>query len=307
MSIHIAAKQGEIADKILLPGDPLRAKFIAENFLEDAVCFNEVRNMFGYTGTYKGHRVSVMGTGMGMPSISIYARELIVDYGVKKLIRVGTAGSLNEDVHVRELVLAQAAATNSNIIRNDWPQYDFPQIASFDLLDKAYHIAKDLGMTTHVGNVLSSDVFYSNYGEKNIELGKWGVKAVEMEAAALYYDRWKFESLHASDNPILQQFHSESVVNSSSLTELIVQLDLPDSVKVAAQQLRELEKSVRNPLAHLIKPFDEEELHRTTGFSSQDFMKNLIDLASYTGIHYDQANFYFDQANAVMEKLLKEK
>ena len=159
MSIHIAAQQGEIADKILLPGDPLRAKFIAENFLEDAVCFNEVRNMFGYTGTYKGHRVSVMGTGMGMPSISIYARELIVDYGVKKLIRVGTAGSLNEDVHVRELVLAQAAATNSNIIRNDWPQYDFPQIASFDLLDKAYHIAKELGMTTHVGNVLSSDVF----------------------------------------------------------------------------------------------------------------------------------------------------
>ena len=121
------------------------------------------------------------------------------------------------------------------------------------------------------------------------------------------YDRWKFESLHASANPILQQFHSESVVNSSSLTELIVQLDLPDSVKVAAQQLRELEKSVRNPLAHLIKPFDEEELHRTTGFSSQDFMKNLVDLASYTGIHYDQANFYFDQANAVMEELLKEK
>ncbi|MDC0807420.1 hypothetical protein POG02_10670, partial [Collinsella aerofaciens] len=109
------------------------------------------------------------------------------------------------------------------------------------------------------------------------------------------------------ENPILQQFHSESVVNSSSLTELIVQLDLPDTVKVAAQQLRELEKSVRNPLAHLIKPFDEEELHWTTGFSSQDFMKNLIDLASYTGIHYDQTNFYFDQANAVMEELLKEK
>ena len=110
----------------------------------------------------------------------------IVDYGVKKLIRVGTAGSLNEDVHVRELVLAQAAATNSNIVRNDWPQYDFPQIASFDLLDKAYHIAKELGMTTHVGNVLSSDVFIQTIW-KNIELGKWGVKAVEMEAAALYY------------------------------------------------------------------------------------------------------------------------
>ena len=137
MSIHIEAKQGEIADKILLPGDPLRAKFIAENFLEDAVCFNTVRNMFGYTGTYKGHRVSVMGTGMGMPSISIYARELIVDYGVKTLIRVGTAGAINPDIHVRELVLAQAAATNSNIIRNDWPEFDFPQIADFKLLETA--------------------------------------------------------------------------------------------------------------------------------------------------------------------------
>ena len=154
MSIHIEAKQGEIADKILLPGDPLRAKFIAENFLEDAVCFNTVRNMFGYTGTYKGHRVSVMGTGMGMPSISIYARELIVDYGVKTLIRVGTAGAINPDIHVRELVLAQAAATNSNIIRNDWPEFDFPQIADFKLLDKAYHIAKEMDITTHVGSVL---------------------------------------------------------------------------------------------------------------------------------------------------------
>lgn len=187
MSIHIGAKVGEIADKILLPGDPLRAKFIAENFLEDAVLFNEIRGMYGYTGTYKGERVSVMGTGMGMPSISIYARELIVDYGVKRLIRVGTAGSLNPDVHVRELVLAQAAATNSNIIRNDFPMYDFPQIASFNLLDKAYHIAKDLGMTTHVGSVLSSDVFYSNFYEQNLKLGTMGVHAVEMEAAALYY------------------------------------------------------------------------------------------------------------------------
>lgn len=187
MSIHIAAQKGEIADKILLPGDPLRAKFIAENFLEDAVCFNDIRNMFGYTGTYKGHRVSVMGTGMGMPSISIYAHELITQYDVKRLIRVGTAGSLNKDVHVRELVLAQAAATNSNIIRNDWPNYDFPQIASFNLLDKAYHIAKELGVTTHVGNVLSSDVFYSDFFDLNLKLGTMGVHAVEMEAAALYY------------------------------------------------------------------------------------------------------------------------
>lgn len=187
MSIHIEATQGRIADKILLPGDPLRAKFIAENFLENAQCFNKIRGMLGYTGTYKGEKVSVMGTGMGMPSISIYAHELIVDYGVKKLIRVGTAGSIDPDVHVRELVLAQAAATNSNIIRNDFPEYDFPQIADFDLLDKAYHIAKDLGLTTHVGSVLSSDVFYSNMPERNMKLGTLGVKAIEMEAAALYY------------------------------------------------------------------------------------------------------------------------
>ncbi|MBQ6145068.1 MAG: purine-nucleoside phosphorylase [Pseudolactococcus laudensis] len=187
MSIHIAAQKGDIADKILLPGDPLRAKFIAENFLENPVLFNDIRNMFGYTGTYKGERVSVMGTGMGMPSISIYAHELITEYDVKKLIRVGTAGSLSKDVHVRELVLAQAAATTSRIIKNDWPEYDLPQIADFDLLDKAYHISKDMGVITHVGNVLSADLFYSDLFDKNIKLGTMGVKAVEMEAAALYY------------------------------------------------------------------------------------------------------------------------
>jgi purine-nucleoside phosphorylase len=187
MSIHIEAKKGEIADKILLPGDPLRAKFIAENFLENPVQFNNIRGMLGFTGTYKGHRVSVMGTGMGMPSISIYAHELITEYDVKKLIRVGTAGSLNKDVHIRDLVLGQAAATTSAIVRNEWPEYDFPQIANFDLLDKAYHIAKDLGMTTHVGSVLSADLFYNEFYDKNVKLGNMGVLAVEMEAAALYY------------------------------------------------------------------------------------------------------------------------
>ena len=187
MSIHIGAQVGQIADKILLPGDPLRAKFIAENFLEDAVCFNEVRGMLGFTGIYKGHRVSVMGTGMGMPSISIYVNELIRSYGVKKLIRVGTAGSLNKDVHVRDLVLAQAAGTTSSMIKNEWPQYDFPQIADFSMLDKAYHIAEDMELTTHVGSVLSIDAFYSDFTDNNIKLGQIGVKAVEMEAAALYY------------------------------------------------------------------------------------------------------------------------
>jgi len=190
VSIHIEAQPGEIADKILLPGDPLRAKFIAENFLESPKLFNNVRGMLGFTGKYKGEPVSVMGTGMGIPSISIYAHELINDYGVKKLVRVGTAGSLRADVGIRDLVLAQAAATTSAIVRNDWPMFDFPQIADFGLLDKAYHIASELNLKPHVGNVLSADLFYNDLPA--LELGKLGVLAVEMEAAALYYLGAKF-------------------------------------------------------------------------------------------------------------------
>jgi purine-nucleoside phosphorylase len=190
MSTHIEAKPGEIAEKILLPGDPLRAKFIAENFLDNAKQFNNVRGMLGFTGTYDGQPVSVMGTGMGMPTVSIYGQELIKDYGVKQLIRVGTAGALSADVKIRDLVLGQAAATTSAIIRNDFPAFDFPQIADFGLLDKAYHIAKDLGIKTHVGNVLSADMFYTDL--PILDLGKLGVKAVEMEAAALYYLGAKF-------------------------------------------------------------------------------------------------------------------
>jgi len=185
MSIHIEAKAGEIADRILLPGDPLRAKFIAETFLEDPKQFNNVRGMLGFTGTYNGTPVSVMGTGMGIPSIKIYAYELAKEYGVKQLIRVGTAGAINPKVQMRDLVLAQAAATSSAVVRNDWPMFDFPQIADFGLLDKAYHIAKELNVPTHVGNVLSSDLFYSDLPV--MELGKHGVLAVEMEAAGLYY------------------------------------------------------------------------------------------------------------------------
>lgn len=232
MSIHINAPEGAIADKILLPGDPLRAKFIAENFLEDAVCFNEVRGMLGYTGTYKGERVSVMGTGMGMPSISIYATELITSYGVKKLIRVGTAGSLNKDVHVRELVLAQAAGTTSSMIKNEWPLYDFPQIADFKLLDKAYHIAKGLEMTTHVGNVLSVDAFYSDFADKNIALGQIGVKAVEMEAAALYYLAAKHQVQALAIMTI-----SDSLVNDEDTTAEERQNTFTDMMTVGLETL----------------------------------------------------------------------
>ncbi|WP_270279741.1 purine-nucleoside phosphorylase [Vagococcus bubulae] len=187
MSVHIGAKKGDIADKILLPGDPLRAKYIAETFLEDPKCYNEVRGMLGYTGTYKGHKVSVQGTGMGMPSAAIYANELIREYDVKKLLRVGTCGAIREDVHVRDLVLAQAAATNSAIIRKDFPTFDFPQIADFDLLTTAYDIAKEKGFNIHVGNVLSNDTFYSDDNSDVFRLGQYGVLGVEMEAAVLYY------------------------------------------------------------------------------------------------------------------------
>ncbi|QIL45966.1 purine-nucleoside phosphorylase [Vagococcus coleopterorum] len=192
MSIHIGAAKNQVSDKILLPGDPLRAKYIAENFLEDAVLYNEVRGMYGYTGTYKGQKVSVQGTGMGMPSAAIYVTELVKEYDVKKMIRVGTCGSIQKDVHVRDIVLAQAAATTSAIIRNDFPKHDFPQIADFDLLLKSYTAAKENGFNVHVGNVLSDDVFYKDSLEDTFKLGEHGVLAVEMEAAVIYYVAAKY-------------------------------------------------------------------------------------------------------------------
>lgn len=192
MSIHIAAKQGEIADIVLLPGDPLRAKFIAETFLEDVTCYNEVRNMFGYTGTYKGRRVSVQGTGMGVPSISIYATELMQEYGVQKLIRVGTCGAIQKDVKVRDVILAQAASTDSRLNQVIWGGgIDFAPTADFDLLYKAYNAGKEAGLNLKVGNIFTADMFYSDE-EQNEKLAKYGVLAVEMEAAALYTLAAKF-------------------------------------------------------------------------------------------------------------------
>lgn len=187
MSVHIAAKKGDIADIVLLPGDPLRAKFIAETYLEDVVQYNTVRNMFGYTGTYKGTRISVQGTGMGIPSIMIYANELITEYGVKTLIRVGSAGAMTTDVCVRDIVLAQGATTDSAIFHNIFNnQVSFSAISDFELLYKSFNTARKLGHTNlHVGNVLSSDRFYNAELDKG-KLADYGVLAVEMEAAGLY-------------------------------------------------------------------------------------------------------------------------
>ncbi len=169
MSIHINAKVGEIAESILLPGDPLRAKFIAENFLEDVILYNEVRGMLGYTGYYKGKRISVQGTGMGLPSISIYLHELMRDYGVQKLMRIGTCGSINENVKLKDVVLGQASSTDNamNLLRFDGKSY--APIADFELLKQAYDVAIAKNMQVKVGNVLASDTFYDDDYEKDLE------------------------------------------------------------------------------------------------------------------------------------------
>jgi len=186
MSIHIGAKKGDIAGTILLPGDPMRAKFIAENFLEDIICYNEVRGMYGFTGTYKGKRISVQGTGMGMPSHSIYVNELITEYGVKNLIRVGSCGSMSEEIKIRDIILAMGACSNSKMNEIRFKGADFAPTANFDLLLKAYQAAGEKGIDVKVGNVLSSDFFYEDDPEGWKLWSKYGVLAVEMETAELY-------------------------------------------------------------------------------------------------------------------------
>lgn len=186
MTVHIEAKQGEIAEKVLLPGDPLRAQYIAENFLEGALCYNKVRGMLGFTGLYKGERVSVQGTGMGMPSASIYMHELIHGYGAKQLVRVGTCGSIRQDVKVRDVIIAQAACTDSSMFRSVAGDVQFSPIGDFDLIHKAYRIGSQEGLRLHVGNVFSTDVFYSEGTGKLEQLARYGVLAVEMETAALF-------------------------------------------------------------------------------------------------------------------------
>lgn len=184
--LHIMAEEGAIAETVLLPGDPMRAKFIAENYLEDAVCYNTVRGMYGYTGTYKGKRVSVQGTGMGLPSHSIYVNELIQFYGAKRLIRVGTAGALNKDVKVRDIVLAQSACTNSGINKRRFKGLDYAPTANFNLLLNAYNKALEKGANVKVGSILSSDLFYDDTDQGISMWSDYGVLAVEMESAELY-------------------------------------------------------------------------------------------------------------------------
>ena len=184
--LHIMAEEGAIAETVLLPGDPLRAKFIAETYLENPVCYNEVRGMYGFTGTYKGKRISVQGTGMGLPSHSIYVNELIQFYGAKRLIRIGSAGSMNDDVNIRDIVLAQSASTNSAINKRRFQGMDYAPTANFELLLEAYNKGKEKGLNIKVGNVLSSDLFYDDTNTGIKLWADYGCLAVEMETAELY-------------------------------------------------------------------------------------------------------------------------
>ncbi|MBD3858539.1 purine-nucleoside phosphorylase [Bacillus sp. 28A-2] len=203
MSVHIGAEKGQIAETVLLPGDPLRAKYIADTYLEDVECYNEVRGMYGFTGTYKGKRVSVQGTGMGVPSISIYVNELIQSYDVQNLIRVGSCGAIKKDVNVRDVILAQTSSTDSQMNRVAFGPIDYAPCADFGLLKKAYDTAEAKNVAVRVGNVFTADQFYN---EKPLELmAQYGILAIEMETTALYslaakFDRKALSILTVSDH-----------------------------------------------------------------------------------------------------------
>ncbi len=193
MSIHIGAKKGDIASTVLLPGDPLRARYIAENFLTNSTCYNKVRGMYGYTGFYNGKRVSVQGTGMGIPSISIYVNELISSYEVKNLIRIGSCGSMQPNMKIRDVILAMSASTDSNINKIRFNGMDYASTANFDLLKRAYDIAMKKGIGVKVGSVLTTDTFYHDDPDSWKHWANYGVLAAEMETAALYTLTAKFK------------------------------------------------------------------------------------------------------------------
>jgi purine-nucleoside phosphorylase len=186
MTIHIGAEPGQIAETVLLPGDPRRAKWAAETFLDGAVCVNEVRGMLGYTGTWQGHRVTIHGTGMGMPSLSIYAGELIRDYGARTLIRIGSCGAMQERIALRDVILAMTSSTMSTPSRGIFRELNFAPCADWDLLRAAAEAADRKGIPAHVGGIYSSDTFYDERPDLNEQMVRHGILGVEMEAAELY-------------------------------------------------------------------------------------------------------------------------
>ncbi|NVN19602.1 purine-nucleoside phosphorylase [Muricauda sp. HICW] len=228
MSTHIEAKQGEIAATVLMPGDPLRAKWIAETFLEDAFCYNKIRGMLGYTGTYKGQRISVQGSGMGMPSAMIYFHELIQDYEVKNIIRVGSAGSYQENVKINDVVLAMAASTTSGINNSKFINSDYSPTANFELFIKAVNYAQEHKIPIKAGNVLSSDEFYVDDPEEYKLWAQYGVLCVEMETAGLYTIAAKYNIKALSILTI-----SDSLVTKERLSAHARESSFKDMVKIA--------------------------------------------------------------------------
>lgn len=186
VSTHIAASPGEIAETVLLPGDPLRAEWIAKTYLDDVTCYSQVRNMLGFTGSFQGRRISVQGTGMGQPSLAIYVHELLTEYGVRTLVRVGSCGALVAGVGIREVVIAMTACTDSAMNRLRFEGIDFAPAADYRLLRAAADAADAAGLSVHVGPIMSGDSFYSDRPELTGRLAEYGVLAVEMEASALY-------------------------------------------------------------------------------------------------------------------------
>jgi purine-nucleoside phosphorylase len=227
---HNEAKTGDIAKTVLMPGDPLRAKFIADTYLEDVVCFNKVRNMFGYTGTYKGKKVSVMGGGMGMPSIGIYSHELYHFYGVDNIIRIGSAGGIAENIKLRDIVIGMGASTNSNYAA----QYQLPgtyaPIADFELLRNAVEAAEKMNIKTVVGNVLSSDTFYDDNKDANTLWRKMNILCVEMEAAALYMN-----AARAGKKALCLLTISDHVFTGESLSAEDRQLTFREMMEIALE------------------------------------------------------------------------
>jgi purine-nucleoside phosphorylase len=230
MTIHIGATKGEVASTVLLPGDPLRAKYAAETFLEHPVLYNEVRGMLGYTGIYHGERVSIQGSGMGQPSLAIYMNELVRNYDVDRLIRIGSCGSIQPEVKVRDIILCMGATTHTTINKKKFGGMDFAPTASFPLLLKSWNTASRLGLPVHVGGVLSTDTFYADDPESWKLWAAFGVLALEMETSALYSlaAQFKVEAL-----TVLTV--SDSLVTGETTTSEERQSSFGDMIRIALE------------------------------------------------------------------------
>ena len=235
MSIHIGAKLGDIAETVLLPGDPKRAKWIAENYLENPFCYTDIRGMLGFTGTYKGKKVSVQGTGMGIPSISIYITELMKDYGVKNLIRIGSAGSYQKDIKVRDVVIAMSTSTDSNINNRRFYGGNFSPTANFELFSLALKVAEEKNIKIKAGNVLTSDEFYNDDSDYYKKWADFGILAVEMETAGLYTLAAKYKAKALSILTISDSLVSSEITSAEEREKTfseMIELALETAIRI---------------------------------------------------------------------------